>query len=146
MGTIPFDSTIALLREWYPFIASRCDAAGTDLLTTRLMLRRVTLLRGAEAAQMFYDGRHLTRQGAMPVIVQHLLQDEGSVQSLDGAAAHNGGGRRGRRRQRRWRRRRPRRWRGRAAGGVGAADGVDLGSLAASMSSASSGGLGGNWR
>ena len=86
MGTIPFDSTIALLREGYPFIASRCDAAGTDLLTTRLMLRRVTLLRGAEAAQMFYDGRHLTRQGAMPVMVQHLLQDEGSVQSLDGAA------------------------------------------------------------
>ena len=33
-----------------------------------------------------------------------------------------------------------------AADGVGAADGVDLGSLAASMSSASSGGPGGNWR
>ena len=86
MRTVPFDSTLAFLREGYPFIASRCDAAGADLLTTRLVLQPVTLLRGAEAARVFYDGRHLTRQGAMPAFVQHLLQDEGSVQSLDDAA------------------------------------------------------------
>lgn len=88
MRTVPFDSTLAFLREGYPFIASRCEAAGTDVLTTRLALHPVTLLRGAEAARVFYDGRHLTRQGAMPALVQHLLQDEGSVQSLDGAAHH----------------------------------------------------------
>ncbi|MFE5774784.1 cytochrome P450 [Brachybacterium sp. NPDC056505] len=86
MSTIPFDSTIRLLREGYPFISSRCDAEGTDLFTTRIGLRPVTFLRGADAAALFYDGHHMSRQGAMPHAIQHLLQDEGSVQSLDGAA------------------------------------------------------------
>lgn len=86
MSDIPFDSTIPFLREGYPFISSRCDRAGTDMLTTRIALRPVTFLRGAEAASVFYDGRRFTRQGAMPHAIQHLLQDEGSVQSLDGAS------------------------------------------------------------
>lgn len=86
MGDDPFDSTIPFLREGYPFISARCDAAGTDLFTTRLALRPVTFLRGAEAAGLFYGGRHFTRDGAMPPTIQHLLQDKGSVQALDGEA------------------------------------------------------------
>ena len=80
------DSTAALLREGYSFISSRCDKAGTDVFTTRLALRRVTCMRGAEAARLFSEGERFSRTNAMPVSVQHLLQDAGSVQSLDGAA------------------------------------------------------------
>ncbi|MEO2095651.1 cytochrome P450 [Brachybacterium paraconglomeratum] len=86
MTARPFDSTLPFLREGYPFISSRCAALGTDVFRSRLALRPVTFVRGAEAAAMFYDGEHFTRTAAMPPSVQHLLQDAGSVQALDGAA------------------------------------------------------------
>lgn len=82
-----FDQTLSLLREGYGFISSRCDELGTDIFATRLMLKPVICVRGAKAAQMFYDGERFTRRkGAMPPTVLRLLQDKGSVQQLDGAA------------------------------------------------------------
>lgn len=82
----PFDSTIPLLHEGYPFVSSRCDELGTDLFTTRIALQRATIMRGAAAAELFYSSGHFTRRGAVPLTVQHLLQDEGSVQGLEGTA------------------------------------------------------------
>src|SRR5690625_7948118 len=86
MVSIPVDSTLAFLREGYPFASSRFEALGEDVFTTRLVLRPVTFLRGEEAAAMFYGGDRFTRQGAMPATVQHLLQDKGTVQALASAA------------------------------------------------------------
>lgn len=86
MARKPFDSTIPFLREGYSFISSRCDALGTDLFTSRIGLRPITFIRGAEAAGMFYAPGRFTRGGALPPTVQNLLQDQGSVQSLDGEA------------------------------------------------------------
>jgi fatty-acid peroxygenase len=80
------DSSIDLYREGYTFVSRRCDRLDTDGFRTRLLLRPVTCIRGAEAARLFYGGERFTRQGAFPKSVMHLLQDEGSVQSLDGAA------------------------------------------------------------
>ncbi|PWH05268.1 cytochrome P450 [Brachybacterium endophyticum] len=80
------DDTLRFLREGYTFISARCDELETDLFTTRLGLRRVTCVRGAEAARMFYDGGDITRAGAVPSTTQHLLQDVGSVQGLEGEA------------------------------------------------------------
>lgn len=80
------DDTLALLREGYTFIGRRCDALGTDLFATRLMMTPVLCMRGAEAARMFYAPGRFTRQGAMPRSTLWLLQDKGSVQALDGAA------------------------------------------------------------
>lgn len=84
MSRAPFDSTIPFLREGYPFISARCDALGTDLFTSRVALRPVTFIRGEEAAGIFYDDDRFSRAGAMPPSILHLLQDSGSVQSLDG--------------------------------------------------------------
>lgn len=80
------ESSLALLREGYTFISSRCDRFDTDLFRTRLMLRPVVCLRGAEAAEFFYGGDRFGRKAAMPRSAQHLLQDAGSVQSLQGPA------------------------------------------------------------
>lgn len=80
------EGSLALLREGYTFISSRCDRFGVDAFRTRLMLRPVICLRGAEAAEFFYGGGRFGREGAMPRSAQHLLQDAGSVQSLEGAA------------------------------------------------------------
>ena len=84
--TPAFDSTLALFREGYEFIPRRCRLLGADLFETRLMLRKVVCMSGPPAAEAFYAKGRFTRQGAMPRSVVRLLQDRGSVQSLDGAA------------------------------------------------------------
>ncbi len=83
------DSSIDLLREGYTFIPRRCDQLGTDGFRTRLLFRPVTCIHRADAAGMFYSGHRFTRQGAFPTSIVHLLQDEGSVQALDGDAHHH---------------------------------------------------------
>jgi fatty-acid peroxygenase len=80
------DATLAFLREGYDYVSNRCRRLGADAFRTRLMLRPVVCLRGAEAARLFYDGDRFTRRGAMAESVVRLLQDHGSVQSLDGEA------------------------------------------------------------
>lgn len=80
------DSTLAFLRDGYLFVSKRCDRLGSDLFSTRLMLRRAICMRGAAAAELFYGSDLFTRVGAMPITVLKLLQDFGSVQSLEGAA------------------------------------------------------------
>lgn len=78
------DETLAFAREGYLFGTRRFERAGADLVRTRLAGIPLTLLRGSEGARFFYEGGRFTRRAAMPKSVQHLLQDEGSVQSLEG--------------------------------------------------------------
>ncbi len=80
------DSTLVLLREGYRFIPNRVRKHGSDIFRTRLMLRDVICVHGADAAEMFYTEGNFTRVGAMPPTTNRLLQDKGSVQSLDGRA------------------------------------------------------------
>ncbi|MGY2001904.1 cytochrome P450 [Blastococcus sp. SYSU DS1024] len=83
--TLPVpDSSLALLRDGYAFVSRRCDQLGTDAFRTRLLLQPAVCMRGAEAARIFYSGERFTRTGAFPSSVLRLLQDEGSVQALDG--------------------------------------------------------------
>lgn len=80
------DATIALLREGYRFISNRCDQLGREGFVTRLMLKKAICLRGEAAMRLLYGADGLTRVGALPPTVLHLLQDEGSVQQLEGEA------------------------------------------------------------
>jgi fatty-acid peroxygenase len=81
-----FDHTLALLSEGYRFLPNRCERLGSDVFTTRLMLRRVVCVRGEEAARMFYQPGRFTRKHAIPPNALALLQDVGSAQWLDGEA------------------------------------------------------------
>ncbi len=80
------DSTIALKSEGYEFVANRCRRLGSDIFSARLLGESFYCMRGPEAARMFYEPDRMTRNGALPTFVLHLLQDEGSVATLDGAA------------------------------------------------------------
>lgn len=80
-----FDDTRAFFREGYGYIGNHCRTLGSDAFRARIMLQDVVCMMGEDAARVFYDGSHFTRQGAMPSATLHLLQDKGSVQSLDGA-------------------------------------------------------------
>ena len=79
-----FDNTTALLGEGYRFIGKRCDELGSDIFSTRLMLRRVVCVRGEAAARMFYQPGRFTRQRALPMNTLALLQGHGSTHMLDG--------------------------------------------------------------
>ena len=80
------DSTLRFLAQGYTFVGRQARSVGGDAFRTRLMLRPVVCLYGAEAAGFFYGGGRFSRAGALPLSVVHLLQDAGSVQTLEGAA------------------------------------------------------------
>ncbi len=60
------DHTVALLREGYRFIGERCQAYGSDVFETRLMMSKVFCVSGEDAARMFYVPDRFTRRGALP--------------------------------------------------------------------------------
>lgn len=86
VGTI--DSSLALLRDGYEFIQKRCREHSTDVFETRLAGQTAVCMSGPEAAREFYVPERMTRQGALPPTVLTLLQDKGSVATLDGAEHH----------------------------------------------------------
>jgi len=81
-----FDSSLALWREGYLFVSNRCNTLATDAFRTRIMMREVVCMRGPAAAEQFYRPGRFTRRGAIPRTALALLQDWGSVQTLDGEA------------------------------------------------------------
>jgi len=92
-STIPalraFDSSLALWREGYLFVTNRCNEIGADAFRTRIMMREVICMRGPAAAEQFYRPGRFTRRAAIPRTALALLQDWGSVQTLDGEAHHH---------------------------------------------------------
>ncbi|MGD8176673.1 cytochrome P450 [Marinimicrobium sp. C6131] len=77
------DSTLALLRDPYDFIAKRCQRYQSDVFQTRLLLRPTICMSGPEAAQLFYDTSRFVRSGAAPGRIQKTLFGRGGVQGLD---------------------------------------------------------------
>ncbi|WP_448808992.1 cytochrome P450 [Agromyces bauzanensis] len=78
------DDSMAFLRNGYAYGERRFRRLGSDVFTARLGGRPATVMYGAEAAAIFYEGDRFSRAHAMPTSVQHLLQDEASVQALEG--------------------------------------------------------------
>lgn len=81
------DSSLSLFTEGYRFVQNRCRRHGSDIFTTRLLLRKTICMLGEDAARIFYDEEKFLRHGAMPGRVQKTLLGVAGVQSLD-AAAH----------------------------------------------------------
>jgi fatty-acid peroxygenase len=86
---LPGDSSIAFLAEGYRFGMHRFDRLHTDAFRTHLLAKPVTFLRGASASEFFYEGGRFSRDRALPKSVLHSLQDEGSVQTLEGREHHH---------------------------------------------------------
>lgn len=78
------DSTLALWREGYRFIGTRCERLQSDIFEARLLLEKTLFISGAEAARVFYRDDLFAREGAMPERVVETLLGRAGVQSLDG--------------------------------------------------------------
>ncbi|MCT8266296.1 cytochrome P450 [Afifella sp. JA880] len=83
------DSSLAFLREGYEFVGRRCRDFNSDIFQTRLLGRRFYCTLGEDAAKMFYEPERFTRRSALPASTLKLLQDKGSVATLDGTAHHH---------------------------------------------------------
>lgn len=64
------DSTLAVLRDGFPFIQKRCQRYQSDIFETRLMLQKTVCIHGEEAAAIFYDPALFKRKGALPKRIQ----------------------------------------------------------------------------
>lgn len=86
-GKVPrdpaLDSTLALIREGYPFIWSRCQQLHSDIFTARILGKPAVCIHGPEAARIFYDESKLQRHGALPRRVITTLFGKNAVQTLD---------------------------------------------------------------
>ncbi|MDQ2678180.1 MAG: cytochrome P450 [Actinomycetota bacterium] len=80
------DGALALWAEGYTYISRRARRIGSDAFRTRMASRRVVCATGEEAVRQFYEPGRMTRRGAIPPTTLRLLQDKGSVQTLDGPA------------------------------------------------------------
>src|SRR3569832_1754011 len=78
------DNPLALFRDGYLYIPTRCRRYHSDEFKTRLLLQDTICMSGAEAAALFYDADRFVRKGAAPMRVQKTLFGVGSEQGLDG--------------------------------------------------------------
>ncbi len=78
------DETLALLADPYRFISRQCQRFGTNAFETRVLLKRTVCLKGAGAAEVFYDATRFAREGAMPGAIRKTLLGQDGVQGLDG--------------------------------------------------------------
>ncbi|MEO9595826.1 cytochrome P450 [Rhodopirellula bahusiensis] len=79
-----FDSTVALMRAPYRFIAKRCRRYDSDVFEVRLLLQRTLCMSGPDASQLFYDADRFERKKAMPTAIVKTLLGKGAVHGLDG--------------------------------------------------------------
>jgi fatty-acid peroxygenase len=90
MTSIPrdpaFDSTLAMMREGYDFIWSRCRRFDSDLFLARVMGKSTVCIHGREAAELFYDQAKFERHGALPRRVVTSLFGKHAVHTLDDQA------------------------------------------------------------
>jgi fatty-acid peroxygenase len=83
-----FDGTLAMLREGYDFVWSRCRRLDSDLFRTRILGKPAVCIHGPEAAALFYDETKFQRHGAIPRRVVTSLFGKKAVHTLDDAAHH----------------------------------------------------------
>ncbi len=85
----PFDAIsqpAGLLRHGYRHWELMRQRTGSEIIQTRLLNERVTVVCGAEAAQFFYDTSHSERSSALPTSLVGALFGIGAVHMLDGDA------------------------------------------------------------
>jgi len=78
------DGTLALVREGYTFIFSRCLRHQTEIFRTRVLGREAICLHGRDANALFYDETKLVQDGASQHRALTSLFGKHDIQTLDG--------------------------------------------------------------
>ncbi|WP_040229103.1 cytochrome P450 [Bhargavaea cecembensis] len=78
------DHTFSLLTEGYNYVGKRMSGMDTDIFETRLLGKKMIIMTGRDAAELFYDETKFKREGALPLRVQKTLFGVGGIQTMDG--------------------------------------------------------------
>src|SRR5690554_5242428 len=78
------ESSVGILTKGYPYFKDKFEKKNTDIIKTRLLLQTAYVIKGQEAARLFYDNEYFRRKKATPKRFQRTLFGEGGVQGLDG--------------------------------------------------------------
>ena len=78
------ESSIGILLKGYPMFLEKFRKQQTDVIETTLLLQKTYVIKGKEAAKLFYDQNLFIRKKATPKRFQKTLFGEGGVQGLDG--------------------------------------------------------------
>lgn len=78
------ESSIGIITKGYPYFKEKFEKEGTYIIKTRLLLQRAYVIKGHEAARLFYNNEYFRRKKATPKRFQKTLFGEGGVQGLDG--------------------------------------------------------------
>ncbi|SMD25827.1 cytochrome P450 [Kibdelosporangium aridum] len=80
------DQSLQVMVEGYGWMPNLRRRTARDVVRTRVMGQRAVGLCGPQAAQFFYDEKHVQRHGAIPSPVLSTLFGHGAVHTLDGDA------------------------------------------------------------
>ncbi|MGB7786022.1 MAG: cytochrome P450, partial [Salinimicrobium sp.] len=80
------DSAVGVLIKGYSNFRDQFEEKNTNILEKHLLLKKTIVIKGEEAAAVFYDLNKFKRHGATPKRFQKTLFGEGGVQGLDGEA------------------------------------------------------------
>lgn len=79
-----FDRTLGVLSDPYCFIGRLCQHYDSDVVQARIMFQPTLLMRGRDAAELFYDAERFTRVKAAPRPLLKTLFGVGGIQGTDG--------------------------------------------------------------
>jgi len=79
--------TIGILYDGYDHFRKKFSESEKDIIEAHFLFKKIIVLKGVEAAKIFYDHTKFKRNGATPKRFQKTLFGEGGVQGLD-AQAH----------------------------------------------------------
>lgn len=91
-STCPFapgEQAPNLLRKGYLFLSHLREKAGVapgsnSPLRTRMLFKPVTIVRGSQGVDLFYDTDRIKRDGGMPAVIRGPLFGHNAVHTLDG--------------------------------------------------------------
>ncbi|WP_424493016.1 cytochrome P450 [Salinimicrobium sp. GXAS 041] len=80
------ESTLGIACAGYPYFLKKFRKQQKDIYKTRILLKKAIVMKGEDAAKLFYDTEYFQRKGAAPKRLQKTLFGVDGVQGLDGEA------------------------------------------------------------
>lgn len=78
------DSTFNVVTEGYNFVGKRMAQLETDVFEARILGKKMIVMTGRDAAELFYDESRIKREGAMPKRIQKTLFGVNGIHTKDG--------------------------------------------------------------
>lgn len=83
------ESIFGILTKGYGYFKTKFEKENSNIIQTRLLLKKTIVIKGEEATKLFYDQEKFKRKGATPGRFKKTLFGIGGVQGLDGKAHFN---------------------------------------------------------